>query len=540
MKEKLKPLQIIIVLVIASLVKVLVSPVTVMPFNADEAIVALMARHINLGSLPVFFYGQVYMGSLDALIVSLGFRIFGQAVWVIRLIQSLLYLGTIITVMQIAVRILKSSRAAFIAGLFMAVPPINVTLYSTVSLGGYGEMLLIGNLLILSGLTIIERMQSSDNIDRRDYLGLALWGLGAGFGFWVFGLTLIYILPLSLFFVVLVYRNRRKSLAWIVLTLGAGFILGSVPWWSEIIRSGDLGVLIELAGGAIRGAGTGPVLIRPIQRLLNLVVFGGTVLAGLRPPWDIRWLIMPLLPFVMFFWLVVIVHSVYDIKQDKGNPGKWLLAGMGVILVIGFLLTPYGDDPSGRYFVPLITPMVIFAANLIHDRFKDNRLLEILVISLVLIYNLGGTIQSYVTVPPGLTTQFDKVAQVDHRYMKELINFLEENKIDAGYSNYWVSYPLAFLSNEEIIFLPRLPYHEDFRYTARDDRYPPYRQVVKDAESIAYITTNHPDLNDYLRAELSGLGVEWKEKSIGDYQIFFDISDSIHVEQLGLGETTDP
>jgi hypothetical protein len=50
------------------------------PFNADEAIVALMARHILQGERPIFFYGQAYMGSLDAYLVALGFLLFGQQI----------------------------------------------------------------------------------------------------------------------------------------------------------------------------------------------------------------------------------------------------------------------------------------------------------------------------------------------------------------------------------------------------------------------------------------------------------------------------
>jgi hypothetical protein len=36
------------------------------PLNSDEAVVGLMARHILDGKRPVFYYGQAYMGSLDA------------------------------------------------------------------------------------------------------------------------------------------------------------------------------------------------------------------------------------------------------------------------------------------------------------------------------------------------------------------------------------------------------------------------------------------------------------------------------------------
>jgi hypothetical protein len=38
----------------------------VLPFNSDEAIVGLMARHMLQGERPLFFYGQAYLGSLDA------------------------------------------------------------------------------------------------------------------------------------------------------------------------------------------------------------------------------------------------------------------------------------------------------------------------------------------------------------------------------------------------------------------------------------------------------------------------------------------
>src|SRR6266851_2035799 len=62
----------------------------VVPFNADEAIVGLMARHILQGERPVFFYGQAYLGSLDAWLVAGAFAIFGESVWPIRLVQIVL------------------------------------------------------------------------------------------------------------------------------------------------------------------------------------------------------------------------------------------------------------------------------------------------------------------------------------------------------------------------------------------------------------------------------------------------------------------
>ena len=541
-KAKFNTLAIYLIpILFAGAIKVLISPVEITPFNADEAIVALMARHINQGNIPVFFYGQAYMGSLDAMLVAIGFRIFGEEVWVIRLVQSLLYIGTVFTTMILANRLLKSQRATLYTGLIMAVPPINVALYSTVSLGGYGEMLLVGNLLLLGGLSIVQQIRDSESvIDSKLYFGLFLWGIAAGFGFWIIGLTVVYSLPL----VILIFWYLIKKTSWKAILPGlmflAGGIIGSAPWWFSSVQTGNLAIIYEIAGSAIKGTATGSWILRLLQRTLNLFIFGGTALIGLRPPWDIRWLMLPLIPIILIFWISVLIFNVKKVIESEGQIGLKTLVLMGLVLTAGFILSPYGDDPSGRYFLPLMMPMAIFGANLLITQFHKKRILEYVAILLVMVFNFGGILQAAKMNPPGITTQFDKVAQVDQRYMGELINFLKDNQIRAGYSNYWVSYPLAFLSEEEMIFLPRLPYHEDFRYTARDDRYPPYQQVVKAASELAYITTNHPELDDYLRERFSNQGISWEENTVGDFQIFYNLSQSIHVDELGLGLTTNP
>jgi hypothetical protein len=116
-----------------------------------------------------------------------------------------------------------------------------------------------------------------------------------------------------------------------------------------------------------------------------------------------------------------------------------------------------------------------------------------------------------------------------------LVTFLTQQGETRGYSNYWVTYPLAFISQEELIFQPRLPYHEDLRYTQRDDRYAPYGEWVEASTRVAYITTRNPALDEKLRAGLQGLGVAWQEQSIGDYQVYFHLSRIVRPEELGLG-----
>jgi len=545
MKLKKGPLSkfyFLIPLALALLLRIIILLLNAMPFNSDEAIVALMARHITKGQLPVFFYGQAYMGSLDAILVSFGFRIFGEHVWVIRLIQTVLFLGSVLVIMVITKKLTGSGGAAVIAGLLIGLPPINVTLYTTVSLGGYSEMLYIGSLLLLGGISLIELSLYNDPFKiRKFFLYLFIWALGAGFSFWVFGLTLIFIIPVISVLTWFVVRNNPGKEIWKFSAISTlGFLLGSSPWWFSSISAGNFDIFTEFSGAAIAGVNTGLPLLKPISRFINLIVFGGTVITGLRPPWNVEWLMLPILPIILFFWLIVLIYAFRLVIKKKRNFGFLVLALIVVVFSCGFIFSPYGDDPSGRYFLPLIVPMAVFGAAALSDLLGDNPKLLLGALLLIITFNVGGTFQSIDRNPPGITTQFDKVTQVDHQYMDELIEFLSGEQITRGYTNYWVSYPLAFLSKEQIIFVPRLPYHEDFRYTSRDNRYKPYSDSVSKADDIAYITTNHEELNEFIRDKFDEKEINWKEKKIGDYQIFYQLSETLHVDDLELGETTTP
>ena len=81
------------------------------PFNGDEAIVALMARHILQGERPIFFYGQAYLGATDAWLVALSFSIFGETVFAIRFVHILLFAGVVFTTYLLARRYMRVNGA---------------------------------------------------------------------------------------------------------------------------------------------------------------------------------------------------------------------------------------------------------------------------------------------------------------------------------------------------------------------------------------------------------------------------------------------
>ncbi len=97
-------------------VKAVLLSIQAVPFNADEAVVALMAKHILRGERPLFFYGQAYMGSLDAWLVAIGFAALGESVLTIRIVQSLLYLLVVASGFLVAWRLSERVTIAAVAG----------------------------------------------------------------------------------------------------------------------------------------------------------------------------------------------------------------------------------------------------------------------------------------------------------------------------------------------------------------------------------------------------------------------------------------
>jgi 4-amino-4-deoxy-L-arabinose transferase-like glycosyltransferase len=522
------------VILAAVIWKVILLKVGAFPFNSDEAIVALMARHILRGEIPIFFYGQAYMGSLDAFLVAAGFQVLGESVQAVRYVQILIYCGILLTTFWLAFLVFRSLRAALFSIVLLMIPTVNMTLYTTVSLGGYGEALLIGNLILCIGYLSVNGEQNRKSYPLR-VVYLVGWGILAGFGLWANGLTMVYSVPVGVYLISVIWRFEKSPKRGLLLgTMILGSFVGALPWLIYAIQNSHIKLLQELFGSAVAVEG-GTYLSRVFMHLVNFLLLGIPVTLGFRPPWEVRWLVLPLIPFVAFFWFLVIKFSIQDeIKQEKEkNRFRVVLGGVAICLILMFILTQFGVDPSGRYFLPISIILALFGGDFIDKGIQKN-IWKWGTLILIVVFQLIGTFQCIQKNPPGITTQFDSTTVIDHRYDDDLIQFLKENGEIRGYTNYWVSYPLAFLSGEELIFTPRLPYHLDLRYTSRDDRYLPYDILVKQSEKTALITTKNPALENRIREILVGKNVNWKEKTIGDYQVFYALSTPLRESDLNF------
>jgi len=170
--------------------------------DGDEAIVGLMARHIAfLGEFPVFYWGQPYLGSLEAFSAAVLFRLFDSSTLLLKLVPTAYSLG-FLGLSAVLARRLFGTAAALATAAYLAVPPATWAVWSTKARGGYAELLFLGQALLL--VTLMQARAP------RRRLAL-LWGILAGLAFWTHPLAIVYILP-TVAFLLLARRTLAGAL----------------------------------------------------------------------------------------------------------------------------------------------------------------------------------------------------------------------------------------------------------------------------------------------------------------------------------------
>jgi len=198
------------------------------------------------------------------------------------------------------------------------------------------------------------------------------------------------------------------------------------------------------------------------------------------------------------------------------------------------IASEWGIDPSGRYLVPLYLPVVFICALFIDGAWKTKLPYGgALVIGILTINSIGIWIGA--TSPEKITTQFDPISSFDNSYDEQLLTFLDKHHLTRGYTNYFVAFRLIFVSGEKFIYSPEIPYKSTLSYTPLDNRYPLYGKLVDESDKVAYITTNHPVLDQVLRGEFDRLKVTFLEKSIGPYHIFYNLSRPVRPGEINNG-----
>ncbi len=468
----------------------------------------LMALHIlKQGEIPVFFYGQGYMGSLEAILAAPLFGFFGPSLFTLRIWLVLLYALFLLNI-YLLTSLLYSKRLALFTLLLLCFGSDTLLSFQLSAIGGYPEIPFFGSLLLLYAL-MLARSAGEKPVERKArVLSYAGWGLLAGLALWIEPLLIPYVC-LSGWVVWRFCRREMRALAVLAMLLCLALPLIPVVAYNvsvPIERS-----TISFFGAAFWVHGTTLEAAPPLMRLVGTVFValprasGGTVVCGV--PYG-SWPLFPsqnasAIPctIVTGLWgagflvlmLIAAALALVDLRklQRARRQQPWtaeqqreacgyftqlMLIGSTLLLLVVYTgssaagLAPWS---TSRYLtgVLIALPAVLWPLWRAGATIKRKLLaysLKALSVALLLAVLLSFAFGWFHTL------QSIPAAQTQIRQDADLINTLLSRGIRHMYTDYWTCDRIAFESEERIICSV-----VDEQLQPGVNRYPPYTALVR-------------------------------------------------------------
>ncbi len=473
--------------------------------NSDEGKMGIAGIHIAFqGQLPIYNYGQDYLGVLEAYIAAPFFRLFGISEFTLR-IGMLIMFALFMIVMYWLTSLLYSKRLALVTLVLLSFATSDMLVQQLRAIGGAMELILFGALMLL----LAYRLAATAGM-RRDwrYLTYVAWGWTAGIALWVHILVLPFVLCSGLLILVFCYREWR-SLAIPCLLMGlflGGFLL--IPGRSAI------GHALTMQSGAtsLPNASPSDLMHLPLKQLVGTFLWGIPLTTWVQPVCSVFDL--------PYYGPRTPLTASCSLLQGTWGTGYVLLLGTGLLLAGSACwklwkrqraqseaLTPeeqqeavrqfarlmllftavliiflYARSPlsglkpwSTRYLVGLlvVTPGIIWPLWRLSGLEKAHltltwtttKWLSCTALVLVTLVALFSTIWTVTTVP---------AAYADVQQEMHLVNDLLKLKLTRVYVEYWICYRLLFQSKEQILCAsPPYP------LTVGGDPYPPDARAVQ-------------------------------------------------------------
>jgi hypothetical protein len=259
----------------------------------DEATTGLLGLAVLQGDLPIYFFGQPFMGALDGYLAAPIYWSLGISARTLELVPVLLALITV----ALTVRLASDGFgpcAALLTAVLLALPPDFLLYWSHEARNHYPLTLVLGTLALLLALRVPVAG------GRRRVLLSVLLGGTLGLAFWTNFLSLIYWPAVA----TLLLRRGVRPLVPSLLAALPAFALGSLPHWLYGVPHGTalpppgrpIGIAAVLAHvglfaetgwpivagvpAALRGSSTGAVLAGLVGGLY--LVAAGAALGGVR------------------------------------------------------------------------------------------------------------------------------------------------------------------------------------------------------------------------------------------------------------------
>ena len=198
--------------------------------DSDEAITGLVARHILVyGDHPLFFWGEYYLGSLQAYIAAPFFAAFGATVPALHLSDAVLSLGCLGVLYALGRAAYGPAVGLLVLG-WLTFGPSIALLRELMAAGGYQDTLIFGGLVALGVWLRLRQptaLPAGREAWRRCLATYAIIGGAAGIGLWS---DLLIVPTLVMALGVLALGRTRELASWAGLTLVLAFVLAAYPY----------------------------------------------------------------------------------------------------------------------------------------------------------------------------------------------------------------------------------------------------------------------------------------------------------------------
>jgi len=403
--------------------------------DMDEAVSGLMARHVAHGHVTVFFWGQTYGGSQEAIVTGALFAVLGQSALALKLVPMLACAGSAWLLWRLGRRTVGEPAASVATVLFLVGPGFFV-LRSTRAYGFYGTALFVCTAVFLAVSRLKERSSTVE---------LAWLGFLVGVGWWATPQVVFVILPAIFWLAWSAPRLLRR----VHIPILAGLV-GSAPWlvWSLTHGWASLRANVDVPRNTY---------LTHVHRFFDPLL---PMALGLRFPYSARWVPGPVIGWAVYVALL----AAFGVLLWRRPPGLGLLLVVAVAYPFVFSISPTSYYVGEPRYLFLLSPVIA----LLLARPLVTRVGQIAGLSVV----AGLSIATLVYLPG------DSPAN-PRGPMRQLISALDARGVNRVFCPYLVAHRLTFDSHERIIASPTdVVRWRDYDRTVRSSPSPAYVELV--------------------------------------------------------------